>query len=46
MTKKDHDDFKKCTKFWICEKAYEEGDVKIKNHEHIAIENTEENIEN
>ena len=45
MIKKDHDDFKKCTKFWICKKTYEEGNVEIKNHKHITIESIEENIE-
>ena len=32
MTKKYHED---CTKCWICTKAYDKGEVKVKGHDHI-----------
>ena len=32
MTKKYHED---CTKCWICIKAYDKGEVKVKGHDHI-----------
>ena len=28
MTKEDHEDFENCTKCWICDSAYVDGDVK------------------
>ena len=36
MTKKDHEDFKKSTKYQIYEKAYEEGKLKVKGHDQIT----------
>ena len=36
MTKKDHEDFKKSTKYQIYEKAYEEGKLKVKDHDKIT----------
>ena len=30
MTERDHEDFNNSTKCWICKKAYEEGEVKVK----------------
>ena len=36
MTKEDHKCFKNSTKCWICKKAYEEGKVKVKDHDHIT----------
>ena len=36
MTKKDHEDFESSTKCCICNKAYEEVKVKIKDHDHIT----------
>ena len=35
MTKKDLEDFENSTKCWISKKAYEEGEVKEKDHDHI-----------
>ena len=35
-TEKDHEDFNNSTKCWICRKAYEEGEVKVKDHNHIT----------
>ena len=35
MTKKGHQDYKNFTKYWICRKACEEIEVKVKNHDHI-----------
>ena len=32
MTEKDHADFENSTKYQICKKAYEEGEVKAKHH--------------
>ena len=36
MTKKDHKDFNNSTKYWVCGKAYEEGLVKVKDHDQIS----------
>ena len=38
MTKNDHEDFKDSAKCWICKKAYEESEVKVKDHDHITGE--------
>ena len=32
MTEKDNGDFKNSTKFWICDNAYVEDDVKVTDH--------------
>ena len=37
ITKNDHEDFKNSNKCWICEKAYVQGDVKVKDHCHITV---------
>ena len=37
ITKNDHEDFKNSNKCWICEKAYVEGDVKVRDHCHITV---------
>ena len=36
MTKKDHENFKNSTKCWICRKVYYEGEMKVKDHDHIT----------
>ena len=36
MTKKDHEYFKNFTKYWICKKSYEDGEMTVKNHNHIS----------
>ena len=36
MAKKDHEDFNNYTKFWVCKKAYDEGEVKVKDHDHVT----------
>ena len=36
MNKKDNEDFKNSTKCCICKKEYEEGEVKVKDHDHIT----------
>ena len=36
MSKKDQEDFNNSTKCWICKKAYEEDEVKVKDHNHIT----------
>ena len=36
MTKKDHKDFKSFTKCCIYKRTCEEGEVKVKNHDHIT----------
>ena len=36
MTKKDNRDFKNCTKCWIYDPAYVDGDLKVKDHCHIT----------
>ena len=33
---KNHEDFNNSTKRWVCKNAGEEGQVKIKYHNHIA----------
>ena len=35
MTKEVYEDFDKSTICRICEKTFEEGDVKVKGHNHI-----------
>ena len=36
MTKKDEEDFENCTKYWICDSDYVDGDVKVRDHCHIT----------
>ena len=36
ITKKDDEDFKNSTKRWICDNAYADGDVKVRDHCHIT----------
>ena len=36
MTKNDDEDFKNSTKCWICDYAYLDGDVKLRDHCHIT----------
>ena len=36
MTKKGHEDFKNSTECWIFKKTYEEGEVKVKDCDHIT----------
>ena len=35
MNKKDNEDFKISIKCWICKKAYEGSEVRVKDHDHI-----------
>ena len=36
MTKKDKEDFKNCTKCWICGNDYIDNNVKVRDHCHIT----------
>ena len=36
MTKTDMEDFESYTEYWICKKEYEEGEVKVKDLDHIT----------
>ena len=36
MTEKDHEDFKNSSKCQICKKAYEKGEVNVKDHNHMT----------
>ena len=36
MTKKNKEDFENSTKCWICDTAYFDGDVKVRDHCHIT----------
>ena len=36
MTKKDNEDFENCSKCWICDDEYIDGDVEVKDHCHIT----------
>ena len=36
MTKKDNEDFENSTKCWICDNAYFDGDVKVRDHCHFT----------
>ena len=36
MTKKDHEDFENSAKCWICDNVDFDGDVKVRDHCHIA----------
>ena len=36
MSEKDHEDFNNSNKYWICKTGYEEGEVKVKDHNHIT----------
>ena len=35
MTKKDDEDFENCTKSWVCDNVYVDGEVKLGYHCHI-----------
>ena len=35
-SKEDNEDFENCTKCWICDNDYIEGDVKVNDHCHIT----------
>ena len=35
-TKKDGEDFENSTKCWICDNAYVDGDVKVRDHSHVS----------
>ena len=37
MTGKERKDFKNFIKCWVCEKTYEGGEVKVKDHNHITV---------
>ena len=37
MNKKDHEGFQNSTQCWISIKAYEEGEVKVQNHDQITV---------
>ena len=36
LTKKGDGDFNNSTKSWICKIEHEEGEVKIKDHDHVT----------
>ena len=36
IIKEDDEHFENCTKCWICDHAYIEGDVKVRDHCHIT----------
>ena len=36
MTEKDNEDFNNSTELWICKRAYEEGEVKVKDNNHVT----------
>ena len=36
MAKADGEDFETFTKHWICDNAYVEGDVKVRDHYHVT----------
>ena len=36
MTEKDHEDLEHSTKCWACKKEYEEGKVKVEDHDRIT----------
>ena len=38
MTKEDDGDFQNSNKCWICDNAYVDGDVKVRDHCHIFEE--------
>lgn len=47
--KKNHEDFNNSAKCWICKKRYEEGEMKVKNHDQVTgkyrqSENQERNL--
>ena len=37
QTKKDNEDFENSTKCWICDNAYFDGNVKVRDHCHITV---------
>ena len=39
MSEDNHDDFNDYMKFWIFKKEYEEGEVKVKDHNYITGKN-------
>ena len=36
MAKKDNENFKNSTKYWICDNTYVNGDIKVRDHCHIT----------
>ena len=36
QTKKDHEDFNNSTKSWICRKAQERGEAKVKDNDRVT----------
>ena len=36
MAKKDNENFKNSTKYWICDNTYIDGDIKVRDHCHIT----------
>ena len=36
LTNKGHENFNNYIKCWICKKAYEKGEVKVKDHHHVT----------
>ena len=36
LTKRDHEDFNNSTKSWICRKAYERGEAKVKDNDRVT----------
>ena len=36
MTREDNKNFKKPTKFWICDSDYIDNDIKVSDHCHIT----------
>ena len=36
MSIKDHEDLKNSAKCWIFKKSYEEGELKVKDYDHIS----------
>ena len=39
MTKTDREDFDNSAKCWISKKTYEEGEVKVNDHDHVTGKN-------
>ena len=37
VTKKDNEDFKNSTKYWICDHVYDEGNIKVRDHSYLCI---------
>ena len=36
MNEKDHEDFNNSTKCWICKKAYDEDEAKVRDLDHVT----------